>query len=92
MSRTDGRASRYHSLVTGWPLAAAIYGLGVVVGLWRVDGSPTTKVALALLWPIGPVAFVATVGLLVAASLIAFPWVGAAATAAAALVWWVLRS
>ena len=45
---------------------AALYGLGVLVGLARTDAGPAARVGLALLWPIGPVAFVVTVaGLLV---------------------------
>ena len=75
--------------MTAWPLAAAIYGIGVLFGLWRVDGPPMTKAGLALLWPVGPIAFVVTVGILLTASLIAFPWAGAAAVAAA-LAWWFL--
>jgi hypothetical protein len=50
----------------------AIYVLGVLVGLWRTDGTPATKLALALLWPIGPLAFVVTISGLVVAAAIAF--------------------
>jgi hypothetical protein len=49
-----------------------IYLIGVLIGLWRTDGSPATKLALALLWPIGPLAFVVTISGLVAAAAIAF--------------------
>jgi len=49
-------------------VALAIYAVGVVLGLWRTDGSLATKVTLALLWPLGPLAFLITIsGLLVAA-------------------------
>jgi hypothetical protein len=44
---------------------------------------------LAVLWPIGPLAFVLTVSLLLAASLIAFPVVGAI-VGGAVLLGWVL--
>jgi hypothetical protein len=46
---------------------------------------------VAALWPLGPLAFVVTVAILLGASLIAFPWIAAlvAATAAAALWWFV---
>ena len=48
--------------------ALTIYAIGVLVGLWRTDGPPATKLLVALLWPIGPLAFLVTVsGLLVAA-------------------------
>jgi len=49
-----------------------IYLAGVAVGLWRTDGPPATKLALGLLWPLGPLAFIVTVGGLVMASVIAF--------------------
>ena len=49
-----------------------VYVLGVLVGLWRNDGPPATKLALALLWPIGPLAFVVTIGGLAVAAVIAF--------------------
>jgi hypothetical protein len=46
------------------------YLLGVLIGLWRVDGPPATKLTLALLWPIGPLAFLVTIsGLVVAAGI-----------------------
>jgi hypothetical protein len=43
------------------------YAAGAVLALWKTDGPPATRIALALLWPIGPLAFGLTVtGLLVA--------------------------
>jgi hypothetical protein len=50
----------------------AIYLAGVVIGLWRTDGLWTTRVLLSVLWPIGPLAFVVVVGILVAAAPVAF--------------------
>ena len=49
-----------------------IYMLGVLVGLWRTDGPPATKLTLALLWPIGPIAFLITISGLAVAAIIAF--------------------
>ena len=49
-----------------------IYVLGVLVGLWRTDGPIATKLALALLWPVGPIAFLITISGLVVAAMIAF--------------------
>jgi len=70
----------------------AIYGAGVVLALWRTDASWPTRIALALLWPIGPMAFVITVAILLGASLIAFPMVaGGIAVVVAAVVWWLIR-
>ena len=48
------------------------YLIGVLVGLWRVDGPPATKLTLALLWPIGPLACLVTISGLVVAAGIAF--------------------
>ena len=48
------------------------YVIGVLVGLWRTDGSLATKVTLALLWPIGPLACLITISGLVIGAAIAF--------------------
>jgi hypothetical protein len=58
--------------VTPVRVLVTIYLIGVLVGLWRVDGPPATKLTLALLWPIGPLAFLVTIGGLVVAAGIAF--------------------
>jgi len=50
----------------------AIYLAGVVIGLWRTDARWPTRPLLALLWPIGPLAFVVTVVILLVAAPIAF--------------------
>jgi hypothetical protein len=59
----------------------AIYLAGVLVGLTRVDAKPASRVGLALLWPLGPAAFIVTLAVLLAASVIAFPlfWTAVAA-------------
>ena len=48
------------------------YVVGVLIGVWRTDGSPATKLTLALLWPLGLVAFVITIAGLLLAAPIAF--------------------
>lgn len=53
-------------------IALALYLAGVAIGLWRADGPWPTRLLLALLWPIGPLAFVIVVGILLAAAPIAF--------------------
>jgi hypothetical protein len=69
-----------------------IYAAGALVALWRTDAAWPTRIALALLWPIGPAAFLVTVAILLAASLIAFPVVaGIAAVLVAAGIWWLVR-
>lgn len=46
----------------------AIYLAGVAVGLWRTDAPLPSRVLLAVLWPIGPLAFVIVVAILLAAA------------------------
>ena len=70
-------------------IAAAIYGIGVLAGLIATQGGWPTRVALALLWPLGPLAFVVTVaGLLVVAG-IAFPLFGVILAAAVVALWYL---
>jgi hypothetical protein len=49
-----------------------IYLAGVAIGLWRTDGAWPMRLLLSVLWPIGPLAFVITVAILLAATPIAF--------------------
>ena len=72
-----------------WEIGFAIYVAGVVWGLLMIDARPITKMVLAMLWPLGPIAFAVTITILLAASLIAFPAFGAAVLIGAAAVWWV---
>ncbi len=73
-----------------WDLGLAIYVAGVVWGLLMIDAKPATKIALAILWPLGPIAFAVTITILLAASLIAFPVWGAAVMITAGAAWWWL--
>lgn len=70
-------------------VALLVYAAGALVALWRTDASWPTRITLALLWPVGPVAFVLTVSLLLAVSVVVFPLVGALVAAAALGWWWV---
>jgi hypothetical protein len=49
-----------------------VYGAGVLVGLVMGDARPAARVGLALAWPVGPIAFIVTVAMLLAATPIAF--------------------
>ena len=71
-------------------LGLLVYVVGVVWGLLRIDARPLARFVLALLWPLGPMAFVATLTILFAASLIAFPLFGAVVLAATGVLWWAL--
>ena len=72
-------------------LMAEIYVVGVLVGLFATQGGAATRIGLALLWPLGPLAFVITVAGLLVAAAIAFPWFGLIVTAALAASWWSSR-
>jgi len=66
-----------------------VYLVGVVVGLVATQGGAGTRLLFALLWPLGPLAFVITVtGLLVVAA-IAFPVFGVILAAGIGTVWWI---
>ena len=49
---------------------AGIYVLGVVIGLLKADAAPVARVGWAVLWPVGPAAFVVTVTVLLAAAVV----------------------
>jgi len=70
-------------------LMAIIYVVGAVIGLIATDGNFSTRLALSLLWPIGPLAFVVTVGGLLVVAAIAFPVVGFVLAGAAAAFFWL---
>ena len=70
-------------------LAAALYLAGVAWGLLVIDARPAARLGFALLWPLGLLAFVVTMTILVAASLVAFPMFGVAVLIAAGIVWWM---
>jgi hypothetical protein len=70
--------------------ALLIYALGVAIGLVGTDAPPLTRAGLALLWPLGVLAFVVTVGGLLAVSTVLFPAFGVAVLTAG-LVAWLLK-
>jgi hypothetical protein len=49
-----------------------LYFVGVLIGFWRTDAKLVGRLALAVLWPIGPLAFAVTLVVLLAASPFAF--------------------
>lgn len=70
---------------------AEIYMLGVIVGLIATQGGVATRLGLALLWPLGPLAFLITVAGLLIVAAIAFPVFGVVLAAVIAAAWWLLR-
>jgi hypothetical protein len=69
-------------------LALLVYVVGVAWGLLRIDARPLARVTLALLWPLGPIAFGVTLAILFFASHVAFPLFGAVSMTVAAAIWW----
>ena len=70
-------------------LLAAVYVAGIVWCILVSDARPAERVMLALLWPLGPLAFVVTVIILLAASVIAYPLVVVPVLTAVAVLCWV---
>lgn len=56
----------------------AVYLLGVAIGLWRVDGSWVARIGVALVWPLGVLAFGVTIAVLIGVAAVAFPVFGLA--------------
>lgn len=73
-----------------WTYISLVYVAGVLWGLLVIDAHAGVRIGLAVLWPLGPIAFVATVTLLLAASLIAFPLFGVTVLALAAIAAWLI--
>ena len=71
-------------------VALLIYALGVIAGLILTDAKPLPRVALALAWPVGPLAFGVVVSVLLLAALYLFPVFGALVAAGGVAAWWVL--
>jgi len=67
-----------------------LYVAGVIWGLLRTDARPVERVVLSLLWPLGPLAFLVTLAILVAASVIAYPLVMVPVVVVLAVLWWAL--
>jgi hypothetical protein len=69
-------------------LLAAVYVAGIVWCILVSDARPAERVTLALLWPLGPLALVVTVIVLLAASVIAYPRVVVPVLTAIAVLCW----
>jgi len=68
-----------------------VYVAGVLVGLLATDGGLAARVGLDLAWPLGPLAFLATVAGLLVVAAIAFPFFGVVLAALVAAAWLSLR-
>jgi hypothetical protein len=74
-----------------WIAIEIVYVVGVLVGLLATDGGFAARIGLALAWPLGPLAFLATVAGLLVVAAIAFPFFGVALAVLAAAAWLSLR-
>ena len=73
--------------VEWWTVALLVYAAGVIWGLIRIDAPIASRVGLAVVWPIGPIAFIITLTVLIAAAALAFPAFGALLAAGAIAGW-----
>ena len=71
-------------------LLAAVYVAGIVWCVLVSDARPAERLTLALLWPLGPLALVVTVTILLVASVIAYPFVVVPVLTAVAVLCWAL--
>ena len=71
-------------------VGTVVYVAGVLIALVMSDARPLERVALAALWPLGPIAFIVTLLVLVLASAIAYPVVGVPLLVAIGFLWWML--
>ena len=69
-------------------LLAAVYVAGIVWCVFVSDARPAERLTLALLWPLGPLALVVTVMILLVASVIAYPLVVVPVLTAVAVLCW----
>jgi hypothetical protein len=74
-----------------WTYVALIYVAGVVWGLLVIDARFGVRIGLAVLWPLGPAAFLVTVTVLLGAAVIAFPRFGAVLALTAVVSWFLLQ-
>ena len=76
--------------MSGLAAIGIAYVVGVVWCLLLSDAKPGARFVLAVLWPIGPLAFVVTLTILIAAAVIAYPLVMVPVAVAVAALWWAL--
>ena len=70
-------------------IALAIYAAGVLVGLATMRDRWPTRLAVALVWPLGPAAFLVVVTIMVIAAAVLWPLMVAGVAAVAAAIAWL---
>ena len=63
------------------------YFVGVLVGLWRTDAAPATRIGLALVWPLAALACVITLTILSISAAVLFPAIGITLLLAGGAAW-----
>jgi hypothetical protein len=71
-------------------LLTLIYVAGLVWCIFVSDARPAERLMLAVLWPLGPLALVVTLAVLLLASVVAFPLAMVSVLGVIAIVWWAL--
>ena len=69
---------------------AAVYIIGILVGLAVMRDRWPARLATALVWPLGPIAFVLVISLLLVVSAILWPVLILGAAAVAGLIFWAI--
>jgi hypothetical protein len=72
-----------------WTLVLVIYLAGLGAGLLVIDEPFPARLGVAAAWPVGPIAFVTVVAVLLAVLPIALPRAAVVLAAVVALVWWL---
>ena len=72
------------------PVMWGVYAVGVVIGLCVMRDRWPSRLATALVWPLGPAAFAVVVSILLLASALLWPVpVLSVAALVGALLWWL---
>jgi hypothetical protein len=71
-------------------LLTLIYVAGLLLCIFVSDARPAERLMLAVLWPLGPLALVVTLVVLLLASVVAFPLIMVAMLSVIAIVWWAV--
>lgn len=70
-------------------IAIGMYAAGLVIGLLVIDEPFPARLGVAAAWPVGPIAFVTVVTVLLLVLPVAMPRVALVLAAVAILVWWI---
>lgn len=72
-----------------WTAVLIVYGAGVAIGLVLIDEPFPARLGVAAIWPLGPMAFVVTITVLLLVLPIALPRAAIVLAILAAAFWWL---